>query len=316
MTHFLRLPPEIRFKIYEYCLVVGKIYPYRWKQSVTEEHASIPHAIEEHPLLCIGLVGANRLIYAETSSIVYKCNTVVLPDAPLTAMFFQKCLDDTQKRLWLKSIELGFSPSDMPASVKNSLIQPSHSFSQQHASLLHHIGHIIWPAKIAVILDHTKLENLTVNLSKCGCPMDCCPSHYKALSGFRKGFASGMVPELHFRELAPPLYRPVECIIPANPDVDERDFVGMALPVVFDQSDKKKVSARASRMGERQSDEKQVSAIALRMGEQIARWTKARELGKEEGYGDYRWFNSEVQTDDELDSWLAPGAPLGRHRRE
>lgn len=149
----MRLSAEVRFTIYGYCLVGGKFFPYLEKR---------PEEERRHLNSCLGLIHANRTIHTEAEPILFQRNKVILPDGPLTAKFFADCLDTPAKRLWLTDVELELCASDMPASVKNSLIQAQPSFSQHHESLKHHIGHVIWPAKVAPIIEHTKLEKLTV----------------------------------------------------------------------------------------------------------------------------------------------------------
>lgn len=51
-----------------------------------------------HPALCLGLLRVNLVIHAEAEPDLYQCNTVVLPRAPLTALFFRDCLNSAQKR--------------------------------------------------------------------------------------------------------------------------------------------------------------------------------------------------------------------------
>lgn len=76
------------------------------------------------------------------------------------------------------------------------------------------------------------------------------------------------------------MYKPEDCRLPARADVKESDFAGMARPVVSD--------GRVEDTG---------LPTAEKAGEQIARWTKARELGKGEDYGDYKWFEKSLEVD-------------------
>lgn len=54
-----------------------------------------------------------KSVHEEATLIVYRRNTVVLPNAPWTARFFQNSLDSVEKRLWLKDVEVEFCVSDM-----------------------------------------------------------------------------------------------------------------------------------------------------------------------------------------------------------
>ena len=104
-----------------------------------------------------------------------------------------------------------------------------------------------------------------------------------------------MVPELCLQGLTPILPEPVDCNLPANSDTDENEFAIMARAAVSDGFNRTWVCPRA-----------------VRMGEQIARWTKAKALGKEEDYADFRWLRAGLRGDDEHKGILGWGgtAPM------
>ena len=330
MTHFMELPLELRILIYEYCFAFGKIFPYlkaqlkeerslRKMQSEEKElgHPVFPdtayltmwtsHIMREqlrYPEPYVDLLRANKAIYEEAAPILYGKNIVVLPIAPLAAKFFHDCLGSVEKRLWLKNVELELSCADMSLEDKKDWSQsrylnlPWHRYRSHRenwgfmgrdaelAKDLHYIwkrqlAEVIWPAKLVPILEHTKLKKLTVHILRSKCPMQCCTIHTRAIAAFGKGFANGMVPMLCLNGHHSTPFKPLGCKLPASANVDERDFAGMTLAAVSCESN-----------GEAWLPN------AVRMGEQIARWTRARELDKEEGYGDYRWFNTALQKDD------------------
>lgn len=286
----MRVPPELRIFIYKYCLITGKIYPYLERELEEEEvqtyssHVNTtatppsPSTIKENR---VALLQVNKTIHVEATPILYQMNTVVLPNARLTARFFNICLNSAKQRRWLKKVELTFCASDMPASLKSSLIASTSPF-QRHERLKRHLGHVIWPAKLAAILDHTQLEKLTVHFGESICPMGCCLIDNRALAAFRKGFANGRVPELCLQGISQSMYRHLDYNRPASPNVNPNHFAGMTLPHVSNGSDAERLLQRANRRGI-----------------QIARWTKARELGKEQDYGDLQWFRRELEADDE-----------------
>lgn len=293
MAKFMDLSAEVRVMIYELCLVVGKIFPYRSKHF---EEEGVGHTVTGPTLAslrmigddqtcldpCLGLLGVNKLIKSECTPILYQKNTVILPYGPLAARFFQNCLNSVEKRRLLRDVELELCDLDMPASVKTAIINASHSLSKRHQSLKYHLGHVIWPAKIAPILNDTKLKRLTVYFQRSRCPMDCCILDSRASAVFRKGFATGVVPELCLQGLTPFLPQPVDNNRPANPDFDESGFGIMAQAAVSDGFYRTWLFSRADRMGE-----------------QIALWTKAKGLGKEDDYADFRWFREGLREDDE-----------------
>ena len=67
----------------------------------------------KHPALYLDLLQVNNFIHELFTRAVYQKNTVVLPYAPLTAKFFQNCLNTVEKRLWLKDVEVGICFSGM-----------------------------------------------------------------------------------------------------------------------------------------------------------------------------------------------------------
>lgn len=264
MSHFLRLSTEVRVMIYNYCLIVGKISPYLDKQLEEEKNqanatylnsSTIDTSLHTNgkrrrPLPCLGLIQANRIIHTEAEPILFQRNKVILPNGPLAVEFFTKCLNTPARRLWLTDVELEFCASDMPASVKNSLIQAQPSFSQHHESLKHQIGHVIWPAKIAAIFDHTKLEKLTVKFYNSKCPLGCCHMDKKACAAFQAGFAHGIVKHISLHGLA---FHNVDHFYDPDPESfkrGDREIGGMEMPIISDVDGEEDVDRDAIQMAE------------------------------------------------------------------
>ena len=298
----MSLPSEVRCFIHECCLVVGKIFPFLDKQQQEEKEQATgriptttlldPMAEEKskYPTPDLGLLSVNKVIYAETVPFVFQKNTVVLPNAQWTARLFQNCLDSKKERLWLKDVELQLCKSDMPASARDHFAHahtPASSSSQLHDSWKRYLGHTIWPAKMAFTLDDTDLKTLTVDLRQSFCPASCCACQSRALTSFRKGFASGRVPDLRFKGVLRLGTRCTQCVLPTRPDVKESDFANMAVATVT--------------VGGRPLGRVPVAELelrrAVRIGGQIARWTRARGLMGMD-YGDYKWMMEEARLDD------------------
>ena len=121
--------------------------------------------------------------------------------------------------------------------------------------------------------------------------MGCCILDTRATAVFRKGFAKG-VPEMLCLQGLEIARGPPHCRLPASLGVDESDFADMARATLTDaMPDGLKANGSAG---------EPVGLKAVRAEHQIARWTKARALGKAEDYGDYKWFRTLLQIEDAL----------------
>ncbi|CAD6582203.1 MAG: hypothetical protein ASARMPRED_000896 [Alectoria sarmentosa] len=313
MSHFMRIPPEVRAFIYEHCLAIGKIYPYREKQSEeVQEYAghlntsatplscAITKGKKSNAALCLGIRQVNKTTYEEVTPIMYKRNTVVLPRAPLAAKFFHNCLDSVEKRLWLKDVELELCASDISLQEWNNSKQfkgldlpcgmvPSSTLEQEgklakkwHNIWKQHLADVVWPEKLAPILDDTKLDKLTVKFAKSKCAALCCYMDKQACAAFQRGFANGMVKHISLHNLALHDLGEWQDPDPESFKRGDREIEGTVLATVSDAE-----------------GEEDLDRDVIQMGEQIARWTRARKLGVADGTR--RWFQAVGQKDDEED---------------
>lgn len=156
MANLMDLPVELRIRIYNYSFVVGKIYPYA---NAAGLNTTQPHPF--HPPQFLSLLRANKIIHAEAEPFIYQKNTVVLPKAPWSAIFFRSCLNSTTKRLWLKDVELEMSSSDLLPFQSNILLHlkgldsystgwdDSRLIKLQHDACRNRLVRFIWPEKLA-----------------------------------------------------------------------------------------------------------------------------------------------------------------------
>ena len=142
MSHFMELAVEVRLMIYNYCLVIEKVFPCHKAQKKRDtaekaEFLEYPkpkiYQASEHgrnkavlPLpkdyatSDISLLAVNKTIRTEARPIVYQQNTFVLPNAFYAAKFFMNALPSPVKKLWLKSVELELCDEDMSRRRINS----------------------------------------------------------------------------------------------------------------------------------------------------------------------------------------------------
>ena len=140
---------------------------------------------------------------------MYERNRVVLPHAQLTATFFENGLNTVEKRGWLKRVEVQFSVSDMSFDEKKEWFRskrldlPVGNYLRSTMSWIYegqhlkgtfetkwdkdwrfHLAEVVWPQKIAPILEDTKLDSLCVEFTNNRCPTGCCYLHAKACAAF------------------------------------------------------------------------------------------------------------------------------------
>ena len=144
MSHFMALAVEVRLMIYNYCLVVEKVFPYlkAQKKRDTAEKTDLleypkPNTYQagvhgrnkvvlrlpkDSTTPNMSLLAVNKIIRTEARPIVYQQNTFVLPNAFYAAKFFKKALPSPAEKLWLKSVELELCDEDMSVSTKNKFV--------------------------------------------------------------------------------------------------------------------------------------------------------------------------------------------------
>ncbi|MCJ1245135.1 hypothetical protein MMC30_002336 [Trapelia coarctata] len=108
---FLSLPAEIRYMIYEYALIVGRIWPYRPSRKGANKSGHIADLTVQRPNT--NLLKTCPQINAEASPILYLKNPFILPTTALTVRFFDNTLHSDISRAWVKDVYLLLETSDV-----------------------------------------------------------------------------------------------------------------------------------------------------------------------------------------------------------
>ena len=241
-----RLPPEIRCQIYEYLLVVGKIFPYNHYAAEYRNRYAMKEA-ENYPKPDMSIIQVSRLIRRESEPILYSKNNVSLPPLRWTKMFFERCFHNTVRCSWIRSVTITLSCrdaymsthlkgdeklrrefEDLRLAIKGCAwyrLHPEMSQSirdetvrQYRADcIIRRITDIAWRDKANLILEKLALEDLTVRQGHRG-PLKTYLIgsglwvEDRALHAFKAGFAFGLPKSLLFEtfpkmsELAEPSY--------------------------------------------------------------------------------------------------------------
>ncbi|MCJ1471807.1 hypothetical protein MMC13_000448 [Lambiella insularis] len=219
MINFLFFPREVRQMIYDYALIVGKVYPH----VLVEAYLCNGTMDKEPERPTANLLKTCRLINREASPILYSKNTFVLPMSALTQRFFEHALDTSDRRAWVKSVVLRLDPGDLDESDRrevvrreieelgDSLAEFGNNISETlytcggdlHRAFKKRLGDICWPRKVKPVLDYLALDDLTLDFYFSTCPDECCPMAYTALAAMKPGFAYGMPASLDFADSSP-----------------------------------------------------------------------------------------------------------------
>lgn len=212
MPEFLTLPLEIKRMVYRYCLVVGHVFPYAF----AERSSDTQHGHKElvgwrstsSTKPAVNILAVCQTIRREAEPILYQNNTFNLPTRDLTARFFGSSLNTPERRSWLKRVEVSLEERDMVKADREVVLDEQLLLAREellfsrgqdnrlgyllHDGYSNHLVSVIWPRKLAPILNLLRLEKLVVDFSRACCPSMCCKLHRKAAMAFDGGFAMGM----------------------------------------------------------------------------------------------------------------------------
>ena len=225
-----RLPPEIRCQIYEYLLVVDKVFPYIRSRAEDRKRIAIKEAAS-YRQPDISIIQVSRLIKRESEPILYSKNIISLPSLQWTKRFFDRCLHNTVRCSWIRSVTISLSCSDayistdlkgeeglqrefedLRLAIKGLYeLHPGMSQSIRDETvrqyrvecIVRRITDIAWRDKVNLILEKLALEDLTVRQGQGG-PLN---SYFlatrflaedRALHAFKSGFAFGFPRRLLF----------------------------------------------------------------------------------------------------------------------
>ncbi|MCJ1377304.1 hypothetical protein MMC17_000398 [Xylographa soralifera] len=234
MTNLLSLSLEIRRMIYTHALVVGHIYPYFKTQHINYPCYSGDYKLPQfqysheqvlYELPNVQLLQTCRLVYQEASPILYSKNQILLPILDLTLRFFNMCLHTPERCSWVKSVGLRLESSDMyeherkivfdrecanlrsestrmhfPNKAAYTVLHEDFMVWGQalHVAYKRHLTEVIWPRKVAPLLENLALDSLDLRMDVAHCHSDCCYMTNSALSSFTPGFAKGSPNRVNF----------------------------------------------------------------------------------------------------------------------
>lgn len=219
MSGLFKLPPEIRQRIYEEILVVGKVFPYTLSESYNENDCDYDASLTprerggyEAPTIALLLVC--KAIHSEAEPVLYRQNKFVLPAFGLTARFFNRSLHNDTRREWVKSVQVGFVAWDLTKAdreatldeqlrlTRDKMLFPDGNYVWPHAGVknwdqnMHEaykvcLSSVVWPRKASFILEHLQLHELAIRFDDAKCIKDCCCMRKDAIKAMARGFAMG-----------------------------------------------------------------------------------------------------------------------------
>ena len=193
--------------------MVGSVYPYLDTHRQEMDNDCIHDDAYYYDTPHIPLLLTCKLIRKESEILLYERNTFVMPTASLTAKFFSTSLNTLTRQSWVKLVEIDLDPSDLAPADKAVIRGSQRRWHEQHqhqlrnqnapsalddqriyAEDLHkafktYLVKVVWPGKLAPIMNHLVLDKLTVNLECSRCEDECCTLFAGALTAFMPGFA-------------------------------------------------------------------------------------------------------------------------------
>lgn len=200
MVHFYDLPYEIRQMIYAQCLVVGEIHPYNSRDtSLRDRHSACAKTGCDLPT--VALLQVSKTIRKEAEPALYERNMVQLGSAEFSQRFFERCLNTSERKLWLKSVSMWLDDGEITEADQRAVLDtlfPERAYTEVpwakkvQDAYKQYIGETVWPRKVLPLLDSCKLNTLVMDFSEALCQADCCKMCSHAVQSFRKGFAMGL----------------------------------------------------------------------------------------------------------------------------
>ena len=92
---FFALPPEVRCIIYDFCLNIGRVFPYYWASGAAK--GILPP---------VALLRVCKSVHQEAEPFLYR-NTFVFSRYQAIEKLFKVCLGTKERMLFLKSVEIG-----------------------------------------------------------------------------------------------------------------------------------------------------------------------------------------------------------------
>lgn len=160
----------------------------------------------------VSILSACKAINLEAQQFLFR-NTINLSCHKENEQLFQNSLNTPELRLLLKSVELTFEPTDCGDTAEdafaigvkasygsidaalNDVPDMQNSSCQYHQPTKAQLCHVSWPRKVRSLLLHTRLDRLTLDLTRAHCVPECCRLETAAILSLRDGFRLGHVPK-------------------------------------------------------------------------------------------------------------------------
>lgn len=198
--------------IYEYCLVVGKVYPIFSKLSWETYGYDKPPKNRQVPDTAILTV--SRHVNYEAEKVLYSRNTFVMPVLEDMVKFYQRYLRTTRRNAlpWIKSVEIAFHSHDLSRTERKAIVRQQYSSlvrevvamrperlpdlndlgPELHESLIEDLTQSAWPSKAKLLTEGLRLHRLRIFLDGAYCIGDCCCLENMAVECLANGFVYGL----------------------------------------------------------------------------------------------------------------------------
>lgn len=194
--------------IYEYCLVVGKVYPIFSKLSWETYGYDEPPKNRQVPDTAI--LRVSRQVNNEAERILYSRNTFVMPVLTDMAKLYERYLRTTRRNAlpWIRSVEVAFHSHDLSKTERRAIVK------QQYTSLMRQVVAMrperlpdltdlgpelhegftqsAWPSKAKLLTEGLRLHTLRIFLAGAYCIGDCCCLENVPVECLSGGFVYGL----------------------------------------------------------------------------------------------------------------------------
>lgn len=197
--------------IYEYCLMVGKVYPLFSKLSW--ETYGYKRA-RKHRVPDTALLQVSRQVNLEAEKILYSRNTFVMPVLKDMVRLFNQYLRTPRRNalLWIRSVEIAFHFYDLSRNERKAILSSQYTELTNdvlplrktsppdlnqvglnlHDSLCRGLTHSAWPRKAELVTRGLRLHDLWVYVDGAWCICHCCCLEDEAVQCLTFGFVHGL----------------------------------------------------------------------------------------------------------------------------
>ena len=190
---FFILPLELRCMIHDYCLNIGRVFPYYWAGGAAEGFFPT-----------VALLRVCKIVHQEAEPFV-QCNTFVYSRYQAIEQLFNVYLATKERKLFLPSVDISvfYNGINGRAAVHQAQMMtidadvenlPDDAPYSRSCRILHHLtkswtktDH--WQRTVSLVLDSLEPDRLIVNLRERYCISGCCDVKLTATGCLCRGFA-------------------------------------------------------------------------------------------------------------------------------